>query len=115
MADDSGNHVGVTLDPAAQAAFDELVARYAARPGITTGTAFASPSIRVDGHIFAMLQAGGLVLKLPADRCRELIDSGRGAPFGTGGRQMREWVRMPADDDRSDWNALADEALAFVR
>ena len=76
----------MTLDPAAQAAFDELVARYAARPGITTGTAFASPGIRIDGHIFAMLQAGGLVLKLPAD-----------------------------DGDRSDWNALADEALAFVR
>lgn len=110
----------VGVNPSAQAAFDDLVARYAGRSGITTATAIASPGIRVDGHIFAMLQAGALVLKLPADRCRELIEGGRGMAFTSGGRAMREWVRLRDADsdsaaDRSDWNALADEALAFVR
>src|SRR4029079_14415950 len=81
-----GGDLVVGVNPSAEAAFSDRVARYAGRSGIDTATAFASPGIRIDGHIFAMLQAGALVLKLPADRCRELIDGGRGVAFTSGGR-----------------------------
>jgi hypothetical protein len=106
---------GAGPDFAAEQAFDELVAIYDGQPDISTGTMFNSPGLRVHGKIFVMLmRRRELGLKLPADRCRSLVESGRAEFLGTGGRQMREWVCL-VDDDRSDWPDLAAEAFAFVR
>jgi hypothetical protein len=57
---------------------------------------------------------GDLVMKLPADVCTELVDSGRATYFVVGKKEMREWVNAggePADD----WPALVTQALEFVR
>ncbi len=83
-------------------------------PGVTEGTGFgANAGLRVNGKIFAMLGDGGMVVKLPAARCLELVAEGHSRPFTAGkGRPMREWVVVaPAG---GDWPALAREALAFV-
>ena len=97
--------------------FAALVAGLADRPGVTPpgpGRRFGASALRVGGTIFAMLQDGRLVVKLPAPRVAELIADGEGAPFGAGkGRPMREWVAI-ADGDAARWRALAEEALAFV-
>jgi hypothetical protein len=81
--------------------FDAVIERFAGEPGVEHGTGWHSPGLRVDGE---------LVVKLPADRCRELVAAG-GRPFRSGGRELREWVVV----GDGDWVALAEEARAFVR
>ena len=104
--------VSSEADP--EAAFASIAERLLREPGTEQKSAFYSPGLRVGGKIFAMLVGGELVVKLPADRCAELIAAGGARPFQTGGRSMRQWVTVgPADE--ADWDALADEALAFVR
>jgi hypothetical protein len=98
--------------------FAALVADFADRPGVTSPArgerGFGASALKVDGSIFAMLQGGRLVVKLPAPRVRELIADGEGVPFETGkGRPMKEWVAIP-DGDGARWDALAEEALRFV-
>ena len=47
-----------------------------------------------------MLVNDELVVKLPADRCVDLVASDAARPFESGGRRMREWVRI--GDSRRD-------------
>ena len=62
-----------------------------------------------------MVVRGELVVKLPADRVSAIVEAGQGTRFDAGkGRPMREWASVPADGD-ADWDALAAEALGFVR
>jgi hypothetical protein len=97
-----------------EAAFEALVERYTSEPDIELRKAFSSPGLCVDGSIFAMFVRGDLVVKLPAERCAELVDAGLGTPFESGRRRMREWVTIGAGEvDR--WAGLAEEALAFGR
>jgi TfoX/Sxy family transcriptional regulator of competence genes len=82
-------------------------------PG-TSARRFGSTALRVHGRIFAMVSRGRLVLKLPPQRVRALIDSGDGQAFDAGkGSPMKEWVSLePAR--QQNWLELATEALEFV-
>jgi len=94
-------------------AFEALALALLGDPEVSEGTGFGSnPGLRVRGKIFAMLNRGRLVLKLPAARCAELVSGGRAEFFQTGGRSMREWVTIPSG---GDWPELARAALEFVR
>lgn len=95
----------------AETAFDELVERMTREPDVEHGKAFASRTLKAGGKIFAMLVKGELVVKLPADRCEELVAAHDARPFEMANRRMREWVTI----ERGDWPALAGEALAFGR
>lgn len=53
---------------------------------------------------------GALVVKLPEERVRGLVDAGEGDPMTIRDRTMREWVRIPPD---GDWQPLVVEAHAF--
>jgi hypothetical protein len=99
----------------AGAAFDSIAEELLREPGVEEGTGFGTnPGLRVSGRIFAMLVGGELVVKLPAERCAELKTGDGARTFQVGTRTMREWVSI--DSARSqDWDALAREALAFVR
>jgi hypothetical protein len=104
--------------PAAQGEFAAIAKRLARRKDVTLGSGrrgFGSDALQVGGRIFAMARRGGIVLKLPAARVSELIDSGTAAAFDAGkGRPMKEWaVVRNADHDLG--LALAEEALTFVR
>lgn len=72
---------------------------------------FGRSGLQVDGRLFALEQGEDLVLKLPADEVSALLASGDGAPFGNGGRVMREWVAVRPG---ADWSSLAERARAFV-
>jgi YjbR len=95
-------------------AFEAILARFEGEPGVEHGTGFGrSPGLRVRRKIFAMLVDGELVVKLPADRCAELVAAGHGRPFRSGGREMREWVAV-GDEHADEWLRLAEDAHAFV-
>jgi hypothetical protein len=82
---------------------------------VADGTGFGSmPGLRAGRTIFAMLVKGELVVKLPAERCRALIEAGGARPFEVGRRRMREWASVEPGGPH-DWAALAREALAFAR
>jgi hypothetical protein len=91
--------------------FDAVLERFEGEPGVERGTNWRSDGLRVNGKIFAMQVEGDLVVKLPAERCAELVAAGRGKPFQSGKRTMREWLVV---GDDGDWVALAEEAYAFV-
>ncbi len=96
--------------------FFEISDRLLGEPDIAQGTGFGpNPGLRVAGKIFAMSKDGELIVKLPAERCAELIASGSARPFDRGqGRPLKEWV-VKENTDEHDWYELATEALAFVR
>jgi TfoX-like protein len=102
-----------------EARFAALVEHFADRPRVTPPDAegrraFGSCALKVEGSIFAMLQDGRLVVKLPRERVSALVATGTGEPFGAGkGRPMKEWVAVPDADDAL-WRTLAEEALTFV-
>ncbi|MDQ4149799.1 MAG: TfoX/Sxy family protein [Actinomycetota bacterium] len=104
----------------AEERFGRLVEEFARLPDVEAPTAsggrrFGSDALKVNGSIFAMVTGGHLVLKLPRDRVRALIESGAGATFAAGKkRPMQEWLTV-VDDDEETCLALAHEALSFVR
>jgi len=104
-------------DTRVEAGFRDLVEALAGRRGVTLGSGrrgFGSDALLVNGHIFAMVSRGHLVLKLPRDRVAALLTEGVGAPFDAGkGTPMSQWVML---DERTEgrWLALAQEAAGFV-
>lgn len=101
----------------AQERYDALAAALlAADPDVTQGRAFRDGVLKVGRRIFAMPAPDALIVKLPADRCAELVQTHGAEPFRRGGAgpQMREWVAI--DVRHADaWPDLALEALTFVR
>jgi len=75
-----------------QASFEAIADRLLSEPDVAEGTGFgSSQKLRVGGKIFAMLAPGGLVVKLPARRCAELVTEQIGKPFDRGqGRPLKE-------------------------
>lgn len=92
---------------------EHIAAQFDGRTDITRGRSFATDSLMVNGKIFALFHRDGMVFKLPADRCRALVDEGAGTPFTSGGRTMKEWIVVP-EDGSARWPALATDACAFV-
>jgi hypothetical protein len=74
------------------------------------------PCVRLAGRFLASYddKLGGLVVKLPRDRVRELIADGSGEPFAPAGKIFREWVSIPTID-RTQWHILLAEAVDFAR
>lgn len=85
------------------------------RESITRSTMMGYPCLRVDGDFFASVhpESGSLIIKLSADRVNAMVESGEGQSFAPNGRRFKEWVLI-AEQDASRWNALLDEACAFV-
>jgi uncharacterized protein YndB with AHSA1/START domain len=82
---------------------------------VTRSTMMGLPCLRVDGRFFASFdpRTNALVVKLPAARVDQLIESGQAEPFAPAGRRFREWAAI--DPSRSAvWPSFLDEALAFV-
>ena len=105
----------IPAEPAASDAFAAVAADLLREPGVEEGTGFGKmPGLRVGGKIFAMLVRDELVVKLPPERTRAVIDAGSARSFKIGHRHMREWVSVDHAGPH-DWPALAREALSFVR
>jgi hypothetical protein len=98
----------------ANAAFEAVAATLLPEPDVQEGTGFGTnPGLRTREKIFAILHEGELVVKLPAERCTELVEAGRARHFEIGTRRMREWIRI-AEVNEQEWLRLAREARAYV-
>lgn len=91
--------------------WEELVAG-AEGGAVTRGSMFGSQGLRTGTKFFALWWHEQLVLKLPPERSRELVDAGTATPFEPmEGRPMNGWVVVsPA----ADWQPLVQEAQSFV-
>lgn len=98
------------------ASFEAIADRLLAEPGVSEGTdSGSSPGLRVEGKIFAMLTPDGLVVKLPARRCAELVAAQMGKPSDRGQHhQLKGWV-VVNDTTQPSWPELVPEALTYVR
>jgi hypothetical protein len=95
--------------------FTSIAVQLLGEPDVDEGRLFSAHGLRTNGKIFAMLSRGDrITVKLPAERCAELVGAGRGVPFEAGGRRMREWVSLSAPG-QDEALALAREALEFLR
>lgn len=105
---------------AAAARWEALVADVLAAGSATYGNeggpqrAFGATSLKTDGRIFAMLVKDRLVVKLPAARVSELVETAIGERFDPGhGRIQKEWLSVVGEDPDA-WRSLAIESEAFV-
>jgi len=100
------------LHPAAR--FEALAAQWLLDPTVTRPTrrGFAQGALMRHGKLLGTLRGEQLLLKLPAARVAELIESEQGAPFDANkGKPMKEWVLANGE---ADWASLLVEAAAFI-
>jgi uncharacterized protein YndB with AHSA1/START domain len=116
---DPGPDPWETASPAAspQELYDELAAEHLRRPEVTMGRALQNDVLKVNGKIFAFINGGRLVVKLPAPQAAALVAAGQAVPFQSGGRTMKEWVavgRPSPPEDRGSWRRLMADASDYV-
>lgn len=91
----------------------KIAQAYRGDPRVTLGKSFSSVGLRVDNKIFAMVNRGRLVVKLPKDRVDELVSLGVATRFEPGpGRVMKEWAVFAGT--KPSWASLAREAYKYV-
>jgi hypothetical protein len=95
--------------------FWELANELLEQPAVTRSTMMGYPCLRNNGAFLAYIErgTGHLIVKLPAERVKELIASQQALAFAPNGRTFREWAAIPLPD-RNAWRALLDEAQDFA-
>jgi TfoX/Sxy family transcriptional regulator of competence genes len=95
--------------------YAKIASHYEGKTGIETGKMFGAEGLKISGKVFAMEVKGKLVVKLPAARANECVDTGQARLFDPGhGRLMKEWLEVDANS-KLDWLALAEESFAYVK
>ena len=97
-------------------AFAAIAKAFAKDKLVTRKKMFSSDSVlAVNEKIFAMVNDGKLVVKLPKDRVDELVKSKEGVRFDPrkNGTPMKEWLVVPSG--KQPWITLAKEAYRFVK
>jgi hypothetical protein len=105
----------VTGSSAGEVRFWSIAEPLLGTAAVTRSTMMGLPCLRVSGQFFASFdrRSNALIVKLPATRVQQLIESGEADPFAPAGRTFREWAAI--DPARLEhWPSLIDEALAFV-
>lgn len=101
-------------EPSAGDGFRPLLEAFQRDPGVSQGSMFGAPGLKVGGKVFAMLVKGKLVVKLRKERVAALVAAGEGEHFDPGhGRLMKEWVAV-GSGAKAGWLGLAKEAREFV-
>ena len=82
---------------------------------VVEGELMRSRCLRIAGEFLAMpeYRSGDLVVKLPRERVDELIAAGGGLAFAPAKKVFREWVQVPARDEKL-WSQLLKEGVEFV-
>ena len=93
--------------------FWEEVAPLQADGRLEEGTMFGFQCVRAGKAFVAMPghESDGMVVKLPAARVVEILESGSGRPVAPAGKVFKEWVEITAAEE---WRPYLDEALDFA-
>ena len=96
--------------------YDELTDDLLYDPAIGRATMMGYPCVRLAGQFLASYddKTRSLIVKLPRDRVRELIEDGDGDPFAPAGKVFREWVAITTID-RNLWRSVLAESVDFAR
>jgi hypothetical protein len=102
---------------ALDAGFARIVASFEQVRGVKLDRGWAAGNyvLKVNDRIFAMLDRGRFVTKLPKARVDDLVAAGQGSRFDPrkNGTSMKEWFVATAT--RADWSELAHDAYRFVK
>jgi TfoX/Sxy family transcriptional regulator of competence genes len=101
----------------AQERFDELVAAYLERPGVSLGQVFHNNVLLVNNQVFAMTVRGELVVKVSLDDAQAMIARGQAVAFEPRhDRPMKQWISIEPPDDRRGlrWEKLVEDAYRYV-
>ena len=104
-----------SFDPELKEIIDSILLE---NPEVKPGNAFGLPGYYTEGKLFASVYESGLTLKLPKEKCEELIKNIDGfEPFKPLGRTMSQWVHMTKDDPESykDELELINLSIVFVK
>src|ERR1051325_8560162 len=83
--------------------------------GVSISQMFGMPTLKVNGKALAGLHGKDMVFKLSGDaHATALMLKGAHLFEPMKGRPMREWVQVPPVH-KSKWEALAKEALKYVK
>jgi len=83
-------------------------------PGDEVGRMLRSAGLKTNTKFYAFATADDVIVKLPAARVGELVETGQGLPCSPRpGRPMKEWVQIPAPDEESCLSYVL-EARSFV-
>src|SRR5207245_5606877 len=95
--------------------YEKVAADYANDPHVKRGRMFSCENVlSVNGKIFAMLNKGRFVLKLPKERVDQLARQRVGVNWGPGpGRLMKEWVAI--ESPKPSWVEIAREPHECVK
>jgi hypothetical protein len=108
----------VSPDPEARESeqrYGSLAQELATKAGVTPGKMFGMPTLKTGSKAFAGLFEDAMVFKLSGDaHGRALALPGAHLFDPSGMRPMKEWVVVPSDH-ADQWDALAREALDYVR
>jgi hypothetical protein len=100
----------------ARALYDALTDDLLYDPAVGRATMMGYPCVRLAGRFVASYDAklGGMVVKLPGERVRQLVADGTGEAFAPAGKTFREWIAIPTVDPER-WRRLLAEAVDFAR
>ena len=98
----------------ARGRYEEVVAELTATSPATSGKMFGMPTLKAGNKAFAGFAEDAMVFKLgPAERAAALGLAGARLFAPTEGRQMKEWVVVPAPH-AGKWLDLARTAMRYV-
>lgn len=85
-------------------------------PNTRLGQMFGSPAYYINKKMFACLFIDGIILKLPEPQVKSLVQQGKGQPFESNGRTMREWVKIEVQSAEAytDYQDLFSQSIEFV-
>ncbi|MFP5362267.1 MAG: hypothetical protein ACLGI5_06025 [Thermoleophilia bacterium] len=98
-----------------RAIFNSLARIYTGRLDIKLGTAFGGgPALSSSGTLFAALPGEELIVRLPPQRCAQLVDAGQARLYTGDGQTHEDWIVVPGDD-AAEWEGFVTEALGCAR
>jgi hypothetical protein len=95
--------------------YTEVKAHFANDPEVEVLKGRGAQGIKRGGRLFIMFMKGNLVVTLPEQRVKEIIDMGDGLPFDPGtGKPMKNRVLIPAENS-DKWIEYSTEAKKHTK